>query len=197
MPVKKYLLSITIIALSIFCNKAKAQHYNNTYREDSWHVTVGPDFIGVINPFQNIDPADAPNAPKSVTYSRLGVGGTVHAEYYPSPFVGLTIGTGADFIPKKGNNKYVKDLILVPVTIGAKAFFSQTMYLGAEAGLGYSSVAYKGSNLTKIVSPQLGYNNNDTGWDINLRYEVLQGRNQYLSFFALHIAYSFDLSPTL
>lgn len=196
MPVKKYLLSVTVVALSIICNKATAQHYNNTYREDSWHVTVGPDFIGVINPYQNIDAAKLGD-PTSVTYSRLGVGGTIHAEYYPSPFVGLTIGTGLDFIPKTGKNDKVKSLIIVPVTIGAKAFFSQTMYLGAEAGLGESNVAYKGSKLTKIVSPQIGYNDNDNGLDVNLRYEVLQARNQYLSFFALHIAYSFDLSPTL
>lgn len=196
MPVKKHLLSITIVALSIFCNKAMAQHYNNTYREDSWHVTVGPDFMGVINPFQNIDP-EKTGAPSSVKYSRLGLGGTIHAEYYPSPFVGLTIGTGVDYIPKTGKNVNVKDLFIVPVTIGAKAFFSQTMYLGAEAGLGYSSVAYKGSNMTKIVSPKIGYNDNDNGLDINFRYEVMHGRNQYLSVFALHIAYSFDLSPTL
>ncbi len=196
MPVKKYLLSITIVALSIFCNKAKAQHYNNTYREDSWHVTIGPDFLGVINPYQNIDPKTT-GAPSSVTYSRLGLGGTIHAEYYPSPFVGLTIGTGGDFIPKTGKNENVKSLMIVPVTIGAKAFFSQTLYLGAEAGLGYTSVAYKGSHTTKIVSPQIGYNDNNNGWDFNLRYEVMQGKNQYLSVFALHIAYSFDLSPTL
>ncbi|WCT13825.1 hypothetical protein [Mucilaginibacter jinjuensis] len=193
---KKYLPLVITIALSVFLNKAQAQYYNNTYREDSWHVTIGPDIMGVINPTQQVDftnPTTGKVAPNYVTYSRLSAGGSVHAEYYPNPFVGLTIGVGADFIP---GTKNAKSLVLVPITIGAKAFFSQTMYLGAEAGLGYSSISYKGSRMTKLVSPALGYNNNDNGLDISLRYEVMHGSNQYLSMIGLHIAYSFDLSPS-
>jgi hypothetical protein len=196
MPVKKYLLLVTTIILSTFFNKVKAQYYNNTYREDSWHVTIGPDIMGVINPIQQVDLTNSSTGRVTqgyIKYSRLSVGGSVHSEYYPSPFVGLTVGVGANFIPGSGS---ANSLVLVPVTIGAKAFFSQTMYLGAEAGLGYSSIEYKNSRLAKIVSPALGYNNNDTGWDVSLRYEVVHGSNQYLSMLGLHIAYSFDLSPS-
>ncbi|NCD68386.1 hypothetical protein [Mucilaginibacter agri] len=193
---KKSFFLITIVALSIFTSKVKAQHYNNTYREDSWHVTIGPDFLAIVNPTsQAIDPPSAGSTTKVVNYSRLGIGGSIHAEYYPSPFVGLTIGTGGEFIPAASNNRSdVKDLFLVPVKIGAKAFFSQSWYLGAEAGIAYASVAYKDSHRPLLVSPQLGYNDNDTGWDINLRYEVMHGKNQYMSMFGLHVAYSFDLS---
>jgi hypothetical protein len=194
MPVKKYLLLVMTIILSAFFNKVKAQYYNNTYREDSWHVTIGPDIMGVVNPIQQVDLTNSTTGKitqSNIKYSRLSVGGSVHAEYYPNPFVGLTIGAGANFIPGTGK---AKSLVLAPVTIGAKAFFSQTMYLGAEAGLGYSSITYKNSHLAKIVSPALGYNNNDTGLDISLRYEVVHSTNQYLSMLGLHIAYSFDLT---
>lgn len=195
MPVKKSFLIITIIALSVIVNKAKAQHYNNTYREDSWHITIGPDLLGVVNPLaQQIDPPSGSTV-TTANYSHVGFGGSVHAEYYPSPFAGLTLGTGVEFIPKTSkNNSAVKDLTLVPLKVGAKAFFSQSWYLAAEAGIAYSSTSYKGSQRPLIVSPQLGYNDNDSGWDINLRYEVVHGKNQYLSMFGLHVAYSFDLS---
>ncbi|OKS85131.1 hypothetical protein [Mucilaginibacter polytrichastri] len=194
MPVKKYLLLVITIALSFFANNAKAQYYNNTFREDSWHVTIGPDIFGVLNPNQYIDNTNTKLPPIPNIVSRLGIGGTVHAEYYPNPFVGLTLGTGVEFFKASGNG--YKNQIVVPGTIGAKAFFSQTMYLGAEAGLAYTTLAYKDSHIAKIVSPALGYNDNNTGLDISLRYELLHSKNQYMTSFGLHIAYSFDLSPT-
>jgi hypothetical protein len=190
MPVKKYLLLVITVTLSILANKAKAQYYNNTYREDSWHVTIGPDFLGVINPSQ---PSTTTINHKTATYSRYGLGASIKAEYYPSPFVGLTIGTGFEYIPSKAPAS-ASDYTLVPFKIGAKAFFSQTMYLGAEAGLGYGNPSYYDSHLVKIISPSIGYNNNDSGWDINLRYEVNHLKGNYISALGLHIAYSFDLT---
>lgn len=193
MPVKKYLLLVMTTILSVFLNKAKAQYYNNTYREDSWHVTVGPDFMAVVNPLQL---TTDPNVHGGyVTYSRLGLGASVHAEYYPSPFVGLTIGTGVTTISAKSPSA-ASNYLLVPFKIGAKAFFSQTMYLGAEAGLGYTAPEYKNSHMAKIISPALGYNDNNSGWDVSLRYEVDHMSSTYISMFGLHIAYSFDLSPS-
>ena len=197
MPVKKYLLLVSIAAFSVLTNKAKAQYYNNTYREDSWHVTIGPDIFGVINPQQTIDKYN-PTTNRVVQspnrLSHLGIGATVHAEYYPNPFVGLTVGTGAEFFKGLKNNQ---NQFVVPGLIGAKAFFSQTMYLGTEVGLAYTSLVYKDSQLAKIVAPAIGYNDNNTGLDISLRYELLHSKNQYMTSFGLHIAYSIDFSPSL
>lgn len=194
MPVKKYLLLVMTTILSVFLNKAKAQYYNNTYREDSWHVTIGPDFMAVVNPLQLTTSATT-GKDTYTTYSRLGLGASLHAEYYPSPFVGLTIGTGVTTISAKSPNS-ASNYLLVPFKIGAKAFFSQTMYLGAEAGLGYTNPGYKSSHMAKIISPALGYNDNNSGWDVSLRYEVDHMNSTYISMFGLHIAYSFDLSPS-
>jgi hypothetical protein len=197
MPVKKHLLLVIIIMLSVLSNKAKAQYYDNTYREDSWHVTVGPDFMAVINPQQLVDHPQVKGG--YVTYSRLGLGASVHAEYYPNPFVGLTLGTGVTSISAKTpatglDGSSVSNYLLVPFKIGVKAFFSQTMFLGAETGLGYTTPDYKSSHMAKIISPQLGYSNNDTGWEVSLKYEVDHLRSTYISTLGLHIAYSFDLS---
>jgi len=194
MPVKKHLLLVIIIMLSVLSNKVKAQYYDNTYREDSWHVTVGPDFMAVVNPQQYPG-----NGLTAATYSRLGLGASVHAEYYPNPFVGLTIGSGVTTISKKSEagtpkNENFSNYLMVPFKIGVKAFFSQTMFLGAETGLGYVNPDYRASHMTKIVSPQLGYSNNDTGWEVSLKYEVDHTKSTYISMLGLHIAYSFDLS---
>jgi hypothetical protein len=188
MPVKKHLLLVIVILLSALSTKVKAQYYNNTYREDSWHVTVGPDLMAVVNPQQ------LPGSGiKSVTYSRLGLGASVHAEYYPNPFVGLTLGTGVTTISANKPDG-ASNFLLVPFKLGVKAFFSQTMFLGAETGLGYISPDYKTSHMAKIVSPQLGYSNNDTGLEVSLKYEVDHMKSTYISILGLHIAYSFDLS---
>lgn len=200
MPVKKSLLLVISIALCVLTKTAEAQYYNNTYREDSWHVTVGPDFFALINP--NNQPVDRLTTTSSGTsklgytnYSRVGIGATVHAEYYPNPFVGLTLGTGIAYIPAK-LPKNASDYTLVPFKLGVKGFFSQTMYLSAETGLGYMSPSLRNSHMAKLVAPEIGYNDNNSGWDINLRYEVIHGSGSYLSMFGLHIAYSFDLSPS-
>lgn len=163
----------------ISVNKVKAQSFLNAYREDTWHLGVGPDLAAVVNP-----------AP---TQTRLGAGAQVHFLYYTNPNVGLSISTGFLTVLSKSGSRE-PNYTLVPFTVGAKAFISSSVYLGTDVGLGYVSPKQNSAGSTKILAPSIGYNDPDSNFDINLRYQVDHQHDGYLSMLALHISYYFDLT---
>ncbi|WDF54469.1 hypothetical protein [Mucilaginibacter sp. KACC 22063] len=173
---KKFSLLLFLFSSAFIAQNVKAQSFLNAYRENTWHFGIGADAAGVINP--------------GSTLSRFGLGGQLHLLYYPTPNVGVSVSTGFFTIPGKDKNK---NYSVVPFTIGAKAFVSQDIYLSTEVGAGYLTPK-TGSNMTKIVAPGIGYNDNDTGLDISLRYQVNHQRDTYVSMIALHLAYYFNLS---
>ncbi|MES2276886.1 MAG: hypothetical protein V4592_12740 [Bacteroidota bacterium] len=134
--------------------------------------------------------------------SNLGLGLTPRLQYGLSDNLAFTLTSGyynffgktytATLInPFSGSTTYTvdgKDLGIVPVKAGIKAFFSEGWYLGAEAGAGFET---NGTGNVKLdVAPALGYAVKQ--WEVSGRYERLMGSGTY-GFVGLRVAYGFGL----
>lgn len=170
---------LTLIAALIIVNVAKAQYYSSsTYREDSWHVNIGPEGFYNFNPGHAIYP--------------YGYGGALRLEYYPNNYMGIIVNTGFRMLKAKAptvNFKYI------PVTAGIKGFFLPQWYLGGEFGAAYTDpqMGYT-TKIAKVIAPSIGYNNTDYNFDISIRYENVHAQDHYVSQLALSLTYSFDLT---
>jgi len=124
-------------------------------------------------------------------YSKFDLGGTVRLQYGVAKNLGLTLTSGyynffADDAAKSVGGK---DVGVVPVKLGLKAFFLPSVYFGAEAGAGFETNYAKNTKL--ILSPGLGWAN--THWDVGVRYESLSGQSDNYGTVALRLAYGFSL----
>jgi len=119
------------------------------------------------------------------------LGGTARLQYGLSNNFALTLTSGYyNFFGVLGPGKIMDfpDLHIIPVKIGAKAFFASDLYFGAEAGAGFVTNT---GNTKLILSPALGYANKN--WDVSARYENFSGQNINYGVAGLRIAYSFGL----
>ncbi|MCJ8210244.1 porin family protein [Mucilaginibacter sp. RS28] len=176
---KKILL---IVAALFVLHNAKAQSSNNSYREDSWHLVVGPSGLVNVKPGSDV--------------LHIGYGAEGQLEYYPTNYVGVTVSTGyLRLIGAKPNGVKLPDFSFVPIRAGLKGFVVSNLYLLADVGIGFASPkGMLNSTFVKTIAPGIGYSNQDIGLDISLKYENLNQRNNYLSMFGLNVAYSFNLS---
>lgn len=182
----KYLFLTTLITFFLTINKAKAQYYDDFYREDSWHMSIG--FDGLYN--QN---------PGKAFYT-AGVGAQVSAIYYPNAYVGLSVTSG--YYNLLGKERVVGSSVVrqpnfqyIPLKFGVRGFVTPTWYIIGEFGAGYADPQIaKGTHFSKTIAPGFGYDNPDRRIDISLRYENMHHRNSYVSMIALQLAYSIDFS---
>ncbi|MDB4904630.1 MAG: hypothetical protein JWQ63_3911 [Mucilaginibacter sp.] len=129
-------------------------------------------------------------------FSNFELGGTARLQYGLSNNLALTLTSGYYNFFAKGNtiagvNYATKPSGqgLIPIKLGIKAFFTQNLYFGAEAGAGLETNYAKNTKL--LLSPGLGYATKS--WDVGVRYESLSGQSDSYGTVALRIAYGFGL----
>jgi hypothetical protein len=137
--------------------------------------------------------------------SNFELGGTARLQYGISKNLALTLTTGyynffgktydiIDPTTASAVEIHGRSLGIVPVKVGAKAFFTDNLYVGAEAGAGFEAHAIV-DGATKdtklILSPALGWANKS--WDIGVRYDGFLGQNNNYGLAALRLAYGFGL----
>jgi hypothetical protein len=125
--------------------------------------------------------------------SNFELGGTVRLQYDVGEHFAWTLTSGyynmfGKEVPGMTDVKY-QSLGIVPLKAGFKAFFSDNLYFGAEAGAGFETVS--GGNTKLILSPALGFANKT--WDVGARYENFSGQGNSYGLVGLRVAYAFGL----
>jgi hypothetical protein len=174
-----YVLAV-LFAVIFSASSAKAQLLGNNERYSQYvsHVNVGLDALFNINP-------------GSGTYSP-GFGASIKYQYDVTQNLGLTFGVGYNVINSKKSGS-TPDLKLIPLRLGAKAYFLPEFYLGGEVGVAYADPYIDNktkSHFSKFLAPSVGYETNHL--DLSLRYENINHQNVYVSFVALRAAYTFN-----
>jgi hypothetical protein len=128
-------------------------------------------------------------------YSKFELGGTARLQYGLTDNLALTLTSGYyNFFATNNVNQNGRDLGLIPVKAGIKAFFTNNLYFGAEAGAGFEvHPALEGGekNTKLLLTPGVGFANKS--WDVGVRYENLSGQNNSYGLVGLRIAYGFGL----
>ncbi|RVU01055.1 hypothetical protein EOD41_10595 [Mucilaginibacter limnophilus] len=127
-------------------------------------------------------------------YSSFQLGGTARLQYGLSDNLALTLTSGYyNFFGKEveiaGDNYDAEDVGIIPVKLGIKAFFTDNLYFGAEAGAGFAT--NEGNNTKLILAPALGWA--DQHWDFGVKYENFSGNNNNWGVVGLRVAYGFGL----
>ena len=131
--------------------------------------------------------------------SNVGIGGTARLQYGIADNLALTLTSGYyNFFGKKIGNTDIKypSFGMVPVKAGIKAFFTNNLYFGAEAGAGFETKDFyadaEGKKNTKLIlAPGIGYASKS--WDVGVRYENYSGQDNNYGTVGLRIAYGFGL----
>ncbi|MDT3404958.1 outer membrane beta-barrel protein [Mucilaginibacter terrae] len=184
---KNTLRILLLIATVFSVTTVKAQLLGNNERYSQFvnHVNVGIDGLYNINPGNK-------------TYNP-GFGASIKYQYDVTQNLGVTIGTGyyvmtADNSRAFGSNaNLTPDLKLIPLRLGAKAYFLPEFYLGGEVGVAYADPYIDKdtkSHFSKLIAPSVGYETNKL--DFSFRYENVNHQNDYVSFIAIRIAYNFN-----
>jgi hypothetical protein len=184
---KKIFYLLTLIAASLSSTSVKAQLLGNNerYSQYVYHINVGVEGLYNINPGQS-------------TYNP-GFGISAKFQYDVTQNLGLTIGSAytvitADNSKVFGSNPNLRpDLKIVPLRLGAKAYFLPEFYFGGEVGVAYVDpylAVRTQSKFAKILAPSVGYETNHL--DVSFRYENINNQNTYISFVALRAAYIFN-----
>jgi hypothetical protein len=181
-------LRLLILFATIFSAttvKAQLLGNNERYSQYEFHVNVG------VDGFYNINPG-------SKTYNP-GVGISAKFQYDVTQNLGLTFGLGYSVITADNSRVYGAnpvlrpDLKLIPVRLGAKAYFLPEFYFGGEVGVAYADPYIdpkSKSHFSKFLAPSVGYETNHL--DLSFRYENINHQNNYVSFLALRAAYTFN-----
>lgn len=126
--------------------------------------------------------------------SNFSLGGTARLQYGVTNDLALTLTSGYYNMFGKTYNvgaTSVKagDIGIVPLKAGIKAFFSPSLYFGAEVGAGFETNS--GGSTKFIASPGIGWANKS--WDVSVRYENFAGQNNNYGLVGARIAYGFEL----
>ncbi len=124
--------------------------------------------------------------------SNFSLGGTARLQYGLTNDLALTLTSGYYNMFLKSPFKDApgaKDIGIVPLKAGIKAFFAENLYFGAEVGAGFETNS--GGSTKFIASPGLGWANKS--WDVSARYENFAGQNNNYGLVGLRLAYGFEL----
>jgi hypothetical protein len=136
-------------------------------------------------------------------YSNAELGGTARLQYGVDKSLALTLTSGYyNFFGKNepGTNVEYQSLGMVPIKAGIKAFFTDNLYFGAEAGAGIETKTFLPQGVDQkfvnkdtklILSPAIGYASKH--WDVGVRYENFSGQSNNYGLVGLRLAYGFGL----
>lgn len=127
-------------------------------------------------------------------FSNFSLGGTARLQYGLTNDLALTLTSGyynmfGKTVSTPLGNVKAGDLGIVPLKAGIKAFFSPSLYFGAEVGAGFETNT--GGSTKFIASPGIGWANKS--WDVSARYENFAGQGNNYGLAALRVAYGFEL----
>jgi hypothetical protein len=161
--------AVTAVALFLGTTDVKAQ----TNEKSAWRLG-----FGVEGGIPTGDISDGSN---------FQLGGTARLQYGVADNLALTLTSGYyNFFAK---DEGVSDLGLVPVKLGIKSFFTDNLYVGAEAGAGFET--RENGNTKLLLSPALGWA--DKHWDFGVKYENFSGQSNNYGAVGLRVAYGFGL----
>jgi hypothetical protein len=139
--------------------------------------------------------------------SNFELGGTARLQYGLSEHLALTLTSGYyNFFGKTYTSSFSdgtstttisvkgRSLGMIPVKAGIKGFFTDNLYVGAEAGAGFEMhepVAGETKDTKLILSPAVGWANKS--WDVGVRYENFSGQSNNYGLVALRLAYGFGI----
>jgi hypothetical protein len=136
-------------------------------------------------------------------FSNLELGGTARLQYGVSSNLAITLTSGYyNFFGKDepGTDTKYQSLGMVPIKAGIKYFFTQSLYFGAEAGVGIETKTFLPQGIDErfaekdtklLLSPGLGWANKH--WDVGVRYENYSGQSNSYGLVAARLAYGFGL----
>jgi len=126
--------------------------------------------------------------------SNFSLGGTARLQYGVTNDLALTLTSGyynmfGKTVTTPLGNFKAGDTGIVPLKAGIKAFFSPSLYFGAEVGAGFETNT--GGSTKFIASPGIGWANKS--WDVSARYENFAGQGNNYGLVGARIAYGFKL----
>ncbi|MBE9583195.1 hypothetical protein IM792_01910 [Mucilaginibacter sp. JRF] len=165
--------AVTAVALFLGTTDVKAQ----TNEKSAWRLGFGVE-------------AGLPTG-NAKDYSNFQLGGTARLQYGVADNLALTLTSGYyNFFAKEEiSDLGGSDIGIVPVKIGIKSFFTDNLYVGAEAGAGFETA--EGGNTKLLLSPALGWA--DKHWDFGVKYENFSGQSNNYGAVGLRVAYGFGL----
>lgn len=181
----KFNLPLIAVILALFgATSAKAQLLANNERYAQYvsHINVGLEGLYTMNPGHDI--------------YRGGVGLSIKYQYDVTQNLGVTAGTGYYVLPgstRSSNPAPRPDFKMVPLRLGAKAYFLPEAYFGGEIGVAYVDPyanPLKQSHFANLLAPSIGYETNHL--DVSFRYENVNHAGDYVSFISLRAAYIFN-----
>jgi hypothetical protein len=172
----KWIATVATAAAIFFSVNVKAQ----TTDKSAWRLGFGLEG-GIPTGSLHTDPA----------YSKFELGGTARLQYGVAKNVALTLTSGYYnfFATQAAKDVGGTSFGVVPVKVGAKAFFTDNVYFGGEVGAGFETKYAKNTKL--ILTPGLGWANKS--WDVGVRYENFSGQSDNYGLVALRLAYGFSL----
>lgn len=124
--------------------------------------------------------------------SHFSLGGTARLQYGLSDRFAITLTSGAYHfftIINPATGQRYNSYGVIPVKGGVQAFFTRSLYFGAEAGIGREATdSGFGPNRT-LLSPALGWA--CRRWDIAAHYENFNSNGHTYGLAALRTAYAF------
>ena len=175
----KWITAAATVVAIFFGTNVKAQ--TNSSTADTWHLGIGIE-AGI--PTGNLN-----------NISNFELGGTARLQYSTPSNIAFMLTSGyynafAKSTTVGGVTYTPKDVGIIPVKAGLKAFANKNLYFSAEVGAGFETYYAKDTKL--IVSPGIGYANYQ-GLDIGVRYENFSGQNNNYGLVGLRVAYGFKL----
>jgi hypothetical protein len=171
--IKLTALAFTATAL-FFMTTARAQ----TPTANSFRVSIG---------LETADPTG--NARIGSDFS---LGGTARLQYGLSNRFAITLTSGAYHfftIINPATGQRYDSYGVIPIKAGIQAFFTRSLYFGAEAGIGRESTnSGFGPNRT-LLSPAFGWASRH--WDIAIHYDNFNSMGDNYGLVALRTAYAF------
>ncbi|HTD98305.1 MAG TPA: hypothetical protein VK668_03430 [Mucilaginibacter sp.] len=169
------MMTIAVAAVGIlFASNVKAQ----TVDANKFRLGIGVE-------------AGIPTGGESHVASNFELGGTARLQYGASNNLAITLTSGYyNFFPDQAlKDAGGSSAGIIPVKAGVKAFFSQNLYFGGEAGAGFETNGLKDVKL--LLTPGIGWASKS--WDVGARYENFSGQGNSFGLVGLRVAYGFAL----
>ena len=174
---KKVILSATILTLSVLSAYAQKE----SAETNSFKFSVGIE-------------GGLPTGDLK-TFSSFGIGGSIQGDYKVAENFALTLNAGYISFSGKtvsvlGESFKYPALNIIPVLVGGKYYFTESVYGSAQVGLSFVSTKGESSSSAFTYAPGIGFYVSPN-FDLLLKYQAATKSGSTLSFIGLRAAYNF------
>jgi hypothetical protein len=129
------------------------------------------------------------------TTSSFGIGGSIQGDYKATENFALTLTAGyISFSGKSvsllGESIKYPTLNIIPVLVGGKYYFTESVYGSAQVGISFVSATGESSSSAFTYAPGIGFYVSPN-FDLLLKYQAASKNGSTLSFIGLRAAYNF------